>query len=63
MLNFLSINIGNLSMSASKFKLLIIMAVYFGIYLAEIICNLNFAILIVNEMYGRNRSLIREPEG
>jgi hypothetical protein len=28
------------------------MAVYIGMYLAGIIYNLNFAILIVNEIYG-----------
>jgi hypothetical protein len=38
------------------------MAVYIGMYLAGIIHNLNFAILIVNEMYRRNRS-IRELGG
>jgi hypothetical protein len=32
-------------------------------YLAGIIYNLNFAILIVNEIYGRNRRSIREPGG
>jgi hypothetical protein len=38
------------------------MTVYIGMYLAGIIYHLNFAILIVNEIYGRNRS-IREPGG
>jgi hypothetical protein len=32
-------------------------------YLLGIIHNLNFAILIVSEIYGRNRRLIREPGG
>jgi hypothetical protein len=39
------------------------MTVYIGMYLAGIIYNLNFAILIVNEIYGRNRRSIREPGG
>jgi hypothetical protein len=37
------------------------MAVYIRMYLAEIIYNLNFTILIVNEIYGRNRRSVREP--
>jgi hypothetical protein len=48
MINFLSIIIGNFSMSTSKSKLSIIMVVYIGMYLAGIIYNLNFVILIVN---------------
>jgi hypothetical protein len=39
------------------------MAVYIGMYLAGIIYNLNFVILIVNEIYGRNRRSIWEPGG
>jgi hypothetical protein len=50
-------------MSASKSKLSIIMAIYIGMHLAGIIYNINFAILIVNEIYGRNRRSTREPGG
>jgi hypothetical protein len=32
-------------------------------YLAEIIYNLNFAIFICNEIYGKNRRPVREPGG
>jgi hypothetical protein len=39
------------------------MAVYIGMYLAGIIYNLNLAILIVNEIHGRNRRSILEPGG
>jgi hypothetical protein len=39
------------------------MAVYIGMYLAGIIYNLNFRILIVKEIYGINRRSIWEPGG
>jgi hypothetical protein len=39
------------------------MAVYIGVYLAGIIYNLNFTILIVNEICGRNRRSIWEQKG
>jgi hypothetical protein len=39
------------------------MTVYIGMYLAGIIYNLNLAILIVNEIYRRNRRSIQEPGG
>jgi hypothetical protein len=39
------------------------MVVYIGIHLAGIIYNLNFAILVVNEISGRNRRSVQEPVG
>jgi hypothetical protein len=39
------------------------MAVYIGMYSTGIMYNLNFMILIINEIYGRNRRLIQELLG
>jgi hypothetical protein len=50
-----------LSMNTAKSKLSIIMAIYIRMYLSQVIYNLSFVILIVIEMYGRNRRSIREP--
>jgi hypothetical protein len=47
-------------MSMSKSQLSIVMAVYIGMYLAVIMYNLNFAILIQNEIYRRNRRSVSE---
>jgi hypothetical protein len=50
-------------MSTSKSKLTIVMAVYIRMYLVGIIYNLNFTILIVNEIYGRNTRSIQKTGG